>query len=282
EEEEFLHDNSVSLLLPLRYGVNVNIHGFVSPSVFVFGEEDLTPVECYNERFNFTYKVLNSGPSRSVDTVVEVFFPKVLSPYRHRLLQLVDWQSSQGVCSIGGSSVWAADGCDVPQASFIKQLVFFFTSTSTRRMFCGHGDKLCEQLVCRLGNLEAGREVTIQLEIRVNSAVLLQAPGRHGIMLLESSALMSSPRAGPHTVLIQQPPAAQVWVAAHFTQKPSAAVQVFIIVISLILGLMILSALVCCLWKAGFFRRQLQQKQENFRRISWDYVPKPQQTESAS
>lgn len=37
-------------------------------------------------------QVLNSGPSRSRDTVVEIRLPKILPPYRHRLLQLVDWQ----------------------------------------------------------------------------------------------------------------------------------------------------------------------------------------------
>lgn len=27
ERAEYLHDNAMSLLLPLKYGVNVNIHG---------------------------------------------------------------------------------------------------------------------------------------------------------------------------------------------------------------------------------------------------------------
>lgn len=30
ENEEYLHDNSISLTLPLKYGVNVNLHGCVS------------------------------------------------------------------------------------------------------------------------------------------------------------------------------------------------------------------------------------------------------------
>lgn len=37
-------------------------------------------------------QVLNSGPSRSVDTVVDITLPKILTPSRHRLLQVVDWQ----------------------------------------------------------------------------------------------------------------------------------------------------------------------------------------------
>uniref|UniRef100_A0A667WWA2 Integrin subunit alpha 4 n=1 Tax=Myripristis murdjan TaxID=586833 RepID=A0A667WWA2_9TELE len=102
EREEYLHDNAVSLPLPLRYGVDVNIHGFVTPTSFVFGDEDSTPVDCYPEKFNYTYK------------------------------------SSQGVCSLSDSSVSVVEDCDVPKASFIKQLIFFFSSTSTRRMVHTH------------------------------------------------------------------------------------------------------------------------------------------------
>lgn len=43
----------------------------------------------------------------------------------------------------------------------------------------------------------------------------------------------------------------QVTVEAVFTQKPSVAVKIFIIVVSLVLGLMILAALIWCLWKVG-------------------------------
>lgn len=282
ENEEYRHDNAISLPLSLKYGVDVNIHGFVTPTSFVFGEEDTTPVDCYSERFNYTYKVLNSGPSRSLDTVVDIALPKMLTPFRHRLLQLVEWQTSHGTCSISDSTVSVIEDCEVPEASFIKQLVFFFSSTSTRRMFCGRGDDLCERLVCRLGNLEVGREAAIQLEIKLNPAVLLQAPGRHGVMKVESTALMSNPR-GPHTVLIHGQPVTHVTVEALFTQKPSTLVKVFIIVVSLVVGLLILAALIWCLWKAGFFKRDLQmKKEEEFKRDSWDYVPKLNKRESTS
>ncbi|XP_034740871.1 integrin alpha-4 [Etheostoma cragini] len=283
EKEEYLHDNSISLLLPLKYGVNVNIHGFVTPTSFVFGDEDNTPVDCYAERFNYTYKVLNSGPSRSLDTVVDISLPKILTPYRHRLLQVVDWQSSQGMCSISDTTVSVIEDCDVPEASFIQNLILFFSSTSTRRMFCGRSDELCEWLECRLGNLEAGRDAFIQLEIRLNPAVLLQAPGRLGVMKLESTAMMSNPRESPHTILISEQPVAQVVVEALFTQKPSTTVKVFIIVVSLVLGLMILAALIWCLWKAGFFKREFQkEEEEEFKRDSWDYVPKHDKRQSTA
>lgn len=45
----------------------------------------------------------------------------------------------------------------------------------------------------------------------------------------------------------------QVVVEALFTQQPSQPVKVFIIVVSLILGLLILAALIWCLWKVNIF-----------------------------
>uniref|UniRef100_A0A671XVA7 Integrin subunit alpha 4 n=1 Tax=Sparus aurata TaxID=8175 RepID=A0A671XVA7_SPAAU len=280
EREEYLNDNSISLLLPLKYGVNVNVHGFVTPTSFVFGDEDLTPVDCYSERFNYTYKVLNSGPSRSLNTVVDITLPKILTPYKHRLLKVVDLQSDTTVSVI--------DDCDVPEASFIKQLIFFFSSTSTRRMFCGQGDELCERLVCHLGNLEVGREASIQLEIKLNPAVLLQAPVNthtHTHTHMDTcfhSYLFTSPEV-LLIIHILHVTHFQVVVEALFTQKPSAIVKVFIIVVSLVLGLLILAALIWCLWKAGFFKREFQKKEEEeFKRDSWDYVPKLDKRESTS
>lgn len=280
EKEEFLVDNSVSLVLPLKYKVDVKIHGSVSPTSFVFGDEESSPVACYSEGFNYTYQVMNLGPSHLVNVVVDILLPKILVPHPHRLLQLLDWQVSQGVCSISNWTISVRDDCDVPQASFIQHLVFFFSSTATRTLFCGKKDPVCERLVCHLGKLESGSVATIQLETRLNPAVLLQAPGRHGVMKLESTALMLSPTEEHNTVLVEKQPFVQVLVEAHFSQKPSMLVNVFLVVVSLLLGLLILAALICCLWKAGFFKRELHKKQ--LKRDSWDYVPKLGPRESFS
>ncbi|XP_014915115.1 integrin alpha-4 isoform X1 [Poecilia latipinna] len=279
ETDEFLRDNTMTLVLPLKHGVGINIHGFVTPKSFVFDDEDLIPADCYPEKFNYTFKVLNSGPSKALNTVVQIALPKILAPYPHRLLQLIDWKSSHGSCSISDKTISVNEDCNVPQASFIKQIIFFFSPTTTRTMFCGRVDNLCEQLVCRLGNLDAGRDATIQLEISLNPAVLLQAPGRHHVMMLESTATVLSPREDAHTVLIKDQPALVV-VEAVFSQKPSMAVKIFIIAVSLVLGLTILTALIWCLWKCGFFKRNFK-KQEELNRDSWDYVPKLNKRESS-
>uniref|UniRef100_A0A8C7Z8W8 Integrin alpha 4 n=1 Tax=Oryzias sinensis TaxID=183150 RepID=A0A8C7Z8W8_9TELE len=157
EMEKYLHDNAMSLSFPLKYGVNVNIHGFVSPTSFLFGDEDTIPAECYSEKLNYTFKVLNSGPSRSVDTVVDIRLPKILSPHRHKLQKVI-------------SLKWKLLG--LSQVSIPVGDLLLFVGTQ----FCGRGDELCEHLICRLGNLDVGRDATILLEVTLNPAVLLQEP----------------------------------------------------------------------------------------------------------
>ncbi|KAK6315274.1 hypothetical protein J4Q44_G00148030 [Coregonus suidteri] len=279
ENVDLLHDNSATLMLPLRYGVDVSVHGFVTPTSFVFGDQEPTPVDCYTETFNYTYKVVNIGPSKSLNTKVEIDIPKILSPYPYRLLHIVDFQTSLGECSIKNGSITVEDDCEVPRSSLIKELVFFFSKTSKRKMFCAHGDDLCLILECRLGDMDIGKEATIHMEVKLNPTVLQLSPGRHGVMLIESTGIITSPREDPHTILLQQIPIAQVVLEAHFNQKPQAAVEVFIIVGSLLVGLLILTLLIFALWKAGFFKRQFK---EEIRRDSWDYVPKSEKTESTS
>ncbi|CAB1328077.1 unnamed protein product, partial [Coregonus sp. 'balchen'] len=88
ENENLLHDNIVNLTLLLRYGVNLSIHGFVSRTEFVFG--DFEDPRCSAERFNYTFKVVNVGPSISHGTRVEIDIPKALAPYPYRLLNILD------------------------------------------------------------------------------------------------------------------------------------------------------------------------------------------------
>lgn len=282
EKEEFLADNSMVVVLPLKRELDLSIHGHASPSSFSFSEleQDYAPVDCFTERLNHTFKVLNSGPSSSVNTVVEILLPRALSPHPHRLLHITDWQVSQGECSLGTPALPVLDDCAVPLAPLLHQLLFFFSPPETRTLFCGRLDPVCERLLCRLGTLEPGRVVNIHLESALNPAVLLQAPGRHSVMKLESSAFVSSPTEDQLTVISRDQLQAQVQVVALFSQKPSEAVRVLLVVVSLVVGLLILAALIYCLWKAGFFKRELQKKK--LKRDSWDYVPKLGPRESFS
>ncbi|KAG7466833.1 hypothetical protein MATL_G00146510 [Megalops atlanticus] len=269
ENENLLHDNFARLKLPLKYGIDLNVHGFVSPTAFVFGDEEASG--CYTERFNYTFKVINAGPSKALDTKVVIDIPKALAPYPYRLLNIVDIQTSLGSCYINDSAKATNDDCNVPKPYFIEDLVFFFSKPLTRHMYCMRYDQLCVNVVCSFGNMDIGKEATIQMEVELNPAVLQLSPGRQAIMLIESTAT-ATPRESPHNLYIQENPFTKVVLEAHFNQKPTKQVEVFVTIVSLALGILILALLIYFLWMAGFFKRDLKKKE--MQRDSWDYVPK--------
>uniref|UniRef100_A0A6Q2YIN8 Integrin alpha-2 domain-containing protein n=1 Tax=Esox lucius TaxID=8010 RepID=A0A6Q2YIN8_ESOLU len=164
--EDLLHDNSATLMLPLRYGVDINIHGFVTPTSFVFGDQGPTPDDCYTETFNYTYKV-----------------------------------------------------------------------SSGQTDFCSYGDDLCLTLECRLGDMDIGKEASIHMEVKLNPNVLQILP--------VNTSKFNNPLSGVFLSV------SKVVLEGHFTQKPQAAVKVFIIVVSLLMGLLILALLIFALWKVS-------------------------------
>ncbi|KAI1899494.1 hypothetical protein AGOR_G00062380 [Albula goreensis] len=272
EKEDFRADNFAQLKLPLRYGIDLNIHGFVSPTAFIFGEQEKS-IGCYTEKFNYTFKVLNAGPSRALDAKIEISIPNALVPHPYRLLNIVEIQSSLGWCYMNNSARDTSGDCNVPKPYFIEDLVFFFSKILKRRMYCMKRDGDCLNIVCKLGDMDIGKEATIQMEVELNPAVLQISPGRQAIMVIESSAI-ALPREDPFNIYIKENPFTKVDLEAHFNQKPTKGVEAFVTAVSLGIGVLILALLIYCLWMAGFFKREYKKKENEIHRDSWDYVPK--------
>ncbi|XP_053352123.1 integrin alpha-4 [Clarias gariepinus] len=274
ENKDLLHDNVAYLTLPLRYGVDFNVHGYVTPTSFVFGDPDLLPVDCYHQKINYTFKVMNLGPSKALDAKVEIAIPQVLVPHPDRLIRVTDLQTTQGQCHVKNSSWPLKDDCNVDKAPFYKDLVFYLSKISKRVMFCSRADGTCLTVQCNFGNMNMGKEVTINIEVELNPAVLQISPGRHAIMQMDSIISVTSPVRDNNTIMVNDDISALVKLEAHNSLKLPPIVAQIIIAFSLFLGLAIFGILVFCLWKAGFFKRRLKEKHEKVERDSWDYVPK--------
>uniref|UniRef100_A0AAR2KZ81 Integrin alpha 4 n=1 Tax=Pygocentrus nattereri TaxID=42514 RepID=A0AAR2KZ81_PYGNA len=112
--------------------------------------------------------------------------------------------------------------------------------------FCAEADKSCMNLECRFGNLDIGKEVTINLEVELNPAVLqisprYPEPAHHEPACPSLFYIFSS----------NFPNKTRVTLEAYYSQKPHPLVGNAIIVFSLLLGLIILAMLVVCLWKVS-------------------------------
>ncbi|CAB1328078.1 unnamed protein product, partial [Coregonus sp. 'balchen'] len=66
-------------------------------------------------------------------------------------------------------------------------------------------DALCLYAVCELGDMDIGKDATIEMEVEMNSGVLNISPGRHGVMLLETTAVIS-PKKDPFIWFLQEDP----------------------------------------------------------------------------
>ncbi|XP_060784948.1 integrin alpha-4 [Neoarius graeffei] len=274
ENKDLLHDNVAYLTLPLRYGVDFNVHGVVSPPSFTFGDPELMPVDCYTQKVNYTFKVMNLGPSKALDAKVEIDIPQVLVPHPDRLIRVTDLQTTQGQCHVKNSSWLLKDDCDVNKPPFYKDLVFYLSKITKRTLFCVRADGACMIIQCSFGDMDMGKEVTINIELELNPAVLQISPGRHAIMQINSIIAVTSPVKDNNTIVLNDAISAVVKLDAHNSKKLPPVVAQIIIGFSLCLGLTIFGMLVFCLWKAGFFKRKLKEKKEKIDRDSWDYVPK--------
>uniref|UniRef100_A0AAR2JUD1 Integrin alpha 4 n=1 Tax=Pygocentrus nattereri TaxID=42514 RepID=A0AAR2JUD1_PYGNA len=161
------------------------MYRFVSPTTFIFGNPELEPVDCYSEKFNYTFKVLLDSARMFLSHICVLL--------------------------------------KMPCLIKALDLLMMFCPVQ----FCAEADKSCMNLECRFGNLDIGKEVTINLEVELNPAVLQISPVRM----------------------------TQHFSATHITQKeyqkPHPLVGNAIIVFSLLLGLIILAMLVVCLWKVS-------------------------------
>ncbi|XP_046886496.1 integrin alpha-4 [Hypomesus transpacificus] len=360
ESEDLLHDNVVVLILPLRYGVNLNIHGFASRQGFEFG--DFNEPNCHTERFNYTIKVVNAGPSLSQGTRVEVVLPRALAPYSRSLLRILHVQASTGGCSIRSSegstplsvstshSYWPnifsttspdwsnlsstmgpdwsnlsstmgldssnlsstmgldwsnlssttgpdwsnlsstmdphrtdlpsvsswpnessssveGEECEVKRPPPWEELIFFFSRRSKRQMYCMRQDALCVYVVCELGDLAAGRDANVHIEVEMTPAVLNVSPGRHAVMEHQTTAVVT-PRRHPSVWFLTHDPSTEVVLKAWYSYNMAPDVKLMIQGSGVSLGLLIFLVLAQRLRKHGFFRRQF--KKEDCRRLSWD------------
>ncbi|XP_030065983.1 integrin alpha-4 [Microcaecilia unicolor] len=196
-EGNILWNNFAHFTVPLRYEVQLNVHGSVSPSSFVYGSSDEHPQDtCVMEKINFTFYVINVGSSAAPTSNLEIMLPNSFAPSDVNLFRLLDVKTSTGECYFKNYTT----DCTLPEnhRSLLQDLFIFFSKPSRRRLYCMKEDSLCLQIHCSFGKMERGKEENVQVFLEVNFANLEMADAL--ILQFETRATVSSEK---HPKVIQ-------------------------------------------------------------------------------
>ncbi|XP_064017861.1 integrin alpha-4 isoform X1 [Pogoniulus pusillus] len=246
EDGHMLMDNTLSLAIPLKYEIELNTHGFVSPASFVYGtnEKDL-PVTCMKENINFTFHVISAGPSMAPNTNFEIMIPNAFPPHDFKLFNVLDIKTTVGQCSYNKYP----RNCSAAEKNenILKDVVTFFSKPAKRQMYCMKNDSLCLQIHCKLGNMESGKEATVQLQLEATPSLLEMDDV--STLKFEIRATASPEKNVKVIELHKDKQAAYVYLEGVHHQKPKYHVTVLIIGIGLIVGVTLLLILSLLLWK---------------------------------
>uniref|UniRef100_A0A4W4H461 Integrin alpha-2 domain-containing protein n=1 Tax=Electrophorus electricus TaxID=8005 RepID=A0A4W4H461_ELEEL len=255
EHENKLHDNTLELSIPLVHEVDTAVTGVVTPSSFVYGNSidpshfvQLENLECNFQPLNFTFQVINNGPSKLPGSTVEIRIPNRLAGNGADMFHILDTQVAEG----RGNCTWYRNPtpCTIPQEkeSIFHTIFAFFTKS---------GRKVLRLLLKETHHTDSSS--VIQFVTRGH----IQIDGR----------AMEVPSGLPEDISL-------VFEALH-SQEPRGYVVGWIIAISLLVGILIFLLLAVLLWKMGFFRRHYREiieaeKNRKDSDESWDWLQKSQ------
>ncbi|CAJ0930102.1 unnamed protein product [Ranitomeya imitator] len=89
-DESSLWNNEAVFTIPARYEVNVNVAGYVSPISLVYGPPEDERNLCVQETVEYTFNVINAGPSLVSNTTFQIMIPNIFAPRDFKLFHILD------------------------------------------------------------------------------------------------------------------------------------------------------------------------------------------------
>ncbi|TTI76914.1 Integrin alpha-9 [Bagarius yarrelli] len=283
EHENTLHDNTLVLSIPLKHEVDTTVTGLVTPSSFVYGSSvdssrfvQLEDLECNFQPLNFTFQVINNGPSRLPGSTVDIRLPNRLAGNGADMFHIIDTQVAEG----RGNCSWLRNPtpCIIPQdrESIFHTIFSFFTKSGRKVLDCDRPGRACLTISCKLGSQSKDEAVVIDVRMLLNTEPL-KRDSSSVIQFVTRSHVQVDSRAMEVSAGLPED-ISLVFEALH-SQEPRGYVVGWIIAISLLVGILIFLLLAVLLWKMGFFRRHYREileaeKNRKDSNESWDWVQK--------
>ncbi|KAM9074946.1 integrin alpha-9 isoform 4-T5 [Megaptera novaeangliae] len=287
ERSESLHDNTLTLTVPLMHEVDTSITGIMSPTSFVYGESvdasnfiQLEDLECHFQPLNVTLQVYNTGPSTLPGSSVSISFPSRLSPGGAEMFHVQEMVVGQekGNCSFQKNPT----PCIIPQEpeNIFHTIFAFFTKSGRKVLDCEKPGISCLTMHCNLSALAKEESRTIDIYMLLNTEIL-KKDSSSVIQFMTRAKVKVDPALRVVEVASGNSEEMTVVFEALHNLEPRGYVVGWIIAISLLVGILIFLLLAVLLWKMGFFRRRYKEiieaeKNRKENEDSWDWVQKNQ------
>uniref|UniRef100_A0A8C7S4E8 Integrin, alpha 9 n=1 Tax=Oncorhynchus mykiss TaxID=8022 RepID=A0A8C7S4E8_ONCMY len=272
----------LSALMPdiLSVSVRPSVHSVVNPTSFEYGNSidasrfvQLEDMECNFQPLNFTFQVINNGPSRLPGSIVDIRIPNRLAGNGADMFLIMDSQG-RGNCTPHRNP----QPCTIPQdrENIFHTIFAFFTKSGRRVLDCDRPGRACLTISCTLGSQTKEDAISIDVKLLLNTEILNRDSSSliqfvtRGNVRVDGRAMEVPEGLSEDTSL--------VFEALH-SQEPRGYVVGWIIAISLLVGILIFLLLAVLLWKMGFFRRRYREiiqaeKNRKDSDESWDWVEK--------
>ncbi|KAJ7345573.1 hypothetical protein JRQ81_001523 [Phrynocephalus forsythii] len=267
QDSDFLLDNSLILTLPQKHEVELNIHGFATPASFVYGpSEENAPVTCMKETINFTFHVSNPGLglAPAVDLMIQI--PNSFVPSDNKLFNVLDLKATSGHCFYENYT----RNCTLPEKNenVLQEFITFLTKLDKRLLYCMKNDPFCLQIFCNFGDMESGKEATVQVHLEATPSLL--SMDEASALVFEVKAKVSSAQNSKVIELYKSKQTTYVVLEGLHNQKTKTSVTMLFVGTGSIIGIILLSFLAFLLWKVGFFKRKYKHlpREENGRESS--------------
>ncbi|XP_064409208.1 integrin alpha-9 [Latimeria chalumnae] len=289
ERSDSLHDNKLLLAVPLMHEVDTTVMGAVSPTSFVYGDSidaskflQLEDEVCLFQPLNFTFQVLNTGPSHLPGSIVHILIPSRISATGAEVFHILEIMVGQdgGNCTFQRSP----DLCFIPKEkeSIFHTIFAFFRKSGRKVVDCDRPGRPCLIITCFLSSLAKEETRNIDIYMLLNTEILKKDSSSVIQFVTRSTVEVDSRfRAVEVTSADALSNDVTVGFEALHNLEPRGYVVGWIIAISLLVGILIFLLLAVLLWKMGFFRRRYREiieaeKNRKDSEESWDWVQKNQ------
>ncbi|MBN3300839.1 ITA9 protein, partial [Amia calva] len=179
EHESKLSDNTLLLSIPLVHEVDTAITGLISPTTFAYGDSIdashfmlLEDMVCHFQPLNFTFQVINNGPSSLPGSTVHIRIPNRLVGSGADMFHILDTEvvEDRGNCTFHRNPT----PCNVPQdkENIFHTIFSFFTKSGRKVLDCDRPGRSCLMITCHLGSLAKEETQNIDVRMLLNTEIL--------------------------------------------------------------------------------------------------------------